>query len=525
MTVSAMDTTSGEKPLLDAAEGSVGVSPEEAVSSQNAPAQTDDGEDWPVEADDDPLTWGFDRLSAWVGNAQYIIPPHQPFHQKVRVTSCAMREAIGVITAEVLANRRPTTRDHTAEAKAKIASNVELLVANLVVAAAINPVLSVALPSKAAWFSDATMVRNPILSRRATIDGARAGLIALGLAEITRQGALGGSYTLVRATAALTDRLPVRGPASASCFVLEAYPDLVILRAKKTRAKAQKGGQVAWNRPEAVRFLETPETAGMRQRIAIINAANRPGRVTMPDMSPQDAEALLDKLSDAAFHRGGAAPSAGGIDAWLGQTQLHRIFSNSDFGQGGRFYGANWQLIPDRVLGLRRYVRIDGEPTVELDFKSCAARMAYHVLARVEAPADPYLLLPVPRTVAKTALNAMLNMGGSLKRPYRGYDEEAGGMPWPALVEATRSALKPVAAFLGTGVGLVLQRRDSDIAEEVMLHFAQRDIPCLGIHDSFLVASRYAGELRDVMLAAYRRQIGFEAIVTGDDASDPSRFP
>ena len=53
-----------------------------------------------------------------------------------------------------------------------------------------------------------------------------------------------------------------------------------------------------------------------------------------------------------------------------------------------------------------------------------------------------------------------------------------------------------------TGIGLKLQRADSDIAEAVMLHFARQDVPCLGVHDSFLVPRQHAEELVQVMEAA-----------------------
>jgi hypothetical protein len=62
-------------------------------------------------------------------------------------------------------------------------------------------------------------------------------------------------------------------------------------------------------------------------------------------------------------------------------------------------------------------------------------------------------------------------------------------------------------------VGLRLQRLDADIAEQVMLHFARQDIPCLGIHDSFIVPQRHEGELRETMIASYYRRIGRYPVV------------
>jgi hypothetical protein len=457
---------------------------------------------------EDPATWDGDRWARALGLISDSTPPHRQFRQKAHIASPALRETLAAIAAEVLASQRPATRDHTAETKAKIAANVDLLVANLVAAAAINPSLAVALPSRAEWFSRPAEPRNPILSRRTTIDGARDGLIALGLAELVREGSpMGGTHTLIRATPLLLDRTRRADADCAAPIVLELHHDSIILRSKKRGKGAAAGGSL-------IRFDNTPDTVAMRKRITIINEANRPGRVTLPGLSPQEAEALLDHLTNKTSRRADAAPNAVGIAAWMTETQLHRVFNNGTFNEGGRFYGASWQRLPQKTLGLRRKIRIDGEAVVELDFKALAPRMAFHVLARMEAPDDPYLLLPVPRSIAKTSLNALLNMDQGIGRPYSGYNDEAAGMAWPALVEAARRCLPDIAECFGSGIGLALQRRDSDIAEAVMLKFAERDIPCLGIHDSFIVQERHADELREVMMAVYLDQTGYEARIS-----------
>jgi hypothetical protein len=46
---------------------------------------------------------------------------------------------------------------------------------------------------------------------------------------------------------------------------------------------------------------------------------------------------------------------------------------------------------------------------------------------------------------------------------------------------------EPIAHHFYTGVGLRLQRLDSDIAEKILLHFAQSGIAILPLHDSFLM--------------------------------------
>ena len=86
-------------------------------------------------------------------------------------------------------------------------------------------------------------------------------------------------------------------------------------------------------------------------------------------------------------------------------------------------------------------------------------------------------------------------------------------MGWPDFVARVAAVHAPIRHLLGRGIGLEAQRRDSDIAERVMLGFARAGIPCLGVHDSFLVAERHADRLVRAMRDAYRDLLGAEARV------------
>lgn len=60
---------------------------------------------------------------------------------------------------------------------------------------------------------------------------------------------------------------------------------------------------------------------------------------------------------------------------------LYRVFNNSDFGQGGRFYGGWWQQIP---RDMRKYITIDTKQTVELDFANLHPWILYLYCTRHE---------------------------------------------------------------------------------------------------------------------------------------------
>jgi len=60
-------------------------------------------------------------------------------------------------------------------------------------------------------------------------------------------------------------------------------------------------------------------------------------------------------------------------------------------------------------------------------------------------------------------------------------------------------------------MGLQLQYLDSQIAEAVMLILMKQDVPCLPIHDSFIVPRDKAAQLRQAMQVAFADIMGAQA--------------
>jgi hypothetical protein len=90
-------------------------------------------------------------------------------------------------------------------------------------------------------------------------------------------------------------------------------------------------------------------------------------------------------------------------------------------------------------------------------------------------------------------------------------------MTFDQLQERIKAKHEPIAIFFFTGAGLRLQYRDSCIAEKVMMHFAKQGMPCLSVHDSFIVQERYARELEAVMRETAREEVGVELPVKRSD--------
>lgn len=203
----------------------------------------------------------------------------------------------------------------------------------------------------------------------------------------------------------------------------------------------------------------------------------------------------------------------------LADRSLHRVFNNSDWQQGGRFYGAEHQGLPSDA---RFGILLDGHATTELDFSGMMPRMAYHSL-HLECPGDPYDLLPDPesRELVKRALLYALGAASqvSARRAVQrdvNYNRslrtslERTGLSVGELMERVEDAHRPIAGLMFQGHGLRVQRQDADIAADVLAHFTHRGIPVLPIHDSFIVPTDHEGELRAVMGETYRSHMGFD---------------
>jgi hypothetical protein len=201
----------------------------------------------------------------------------------------------------------------------------------------------------------------------------------------------------------------------------------------------------------------------------------------------------------------------------LYRTNVHRVFNNGSWEQGGRFYGGWWQTIPSKW---RPQITINGEPTVELDFSGFSVRAIYHQIG-MDYRGDPYTFEELSwqfpdveyRHHAKTLLQAIINstpdkrgdrvpLRPKLPRDFR-----------RKLLAAIRAEHGLISTAFGTGEGLRLQCRVSQIAERIMLKGTDCDIVVLPIHDSFITIRPKEGWLRESMNEEYKKEFGFTPII------------
>lgn len=237
------------------------------------------------------------------------------------------------------------------------------------------------------------------------------------------------------------------------------------------------------------KYDDTPVTRSMRDTLALINDSLEQASITT--IRPLEVFDLKDGLIGGSKH-------------------LYRVFNNNSFEQGGRFYGGWWQHIRS---GARRGIRIDGQPTVEVDYAGFNPAVLLIKMGR-DVPADPYTAIPGVtgnaqlRVHAKATLAAFLNAKTLHISEPRDFDTEAHGQTkedFRASILATFPIIKDTS---GTNMGLRLQRDESDLAEQVMLHFIERGEPILPIHDAFIVKEHLHDELAEVMKTRFEQQFG-----------------
>ena len=191
---------------------------------------------------------------------------------------------------------------------------------------------------------------------------------------------------------------------------------------------------------------------------------------------------------------------------------------------GGRFYGGEYQGFPERM---RKEILINGEKVVELDYSSYHFTMLYHIMG-IDYKSDPYLAVidnEELRPLLKLLCNILIN-AGSKRKAVGGFNEEVYikdakkdkskrknhkkmiekyNLSFEELYNLFTDVHKPLEKHFLSGVGLSLQNIDSQVAQNVMSHFLKSGIPCLCIHDSFIVPEKYKDELETVMKVTYKK--------------------
>ena len=237
-------------------------------------------------------------------------------------------------------------------------------------------------------------------------------------------------------------------------------------------------------------------------------------------LTPEQLAEWVDALNANPERRGGPYRLPEMI-----QTDLSRVFNNGipeepRFDQGGRLSGGWWQSVPS---DLRKFITINGQPTVELDYSNCHPRMLYHEIGQ-EIDGDLYDLPEITayeqangrppgeyRSSIKFAMQVLINSRGNLSQADVPPDIVfPPGYKLAAIADLLAKRHTPIAVSFKTGAGMRLMNRESDIAFEVVTTAMNEGAVALPIHDSFLTTTKYKDRLHQLMIQSYERHLRME---------------
>ena len=190
------------------------------------------------------------------------------------------------------------------------------------------------------------------------------------------------------------------------------------------------------------------------------------------------------------------------------RKRLYRVFNHGRFDRGGRFFGHWVQELPKKD---RAKLLIDGDPVCEWDFSGMSVNLLYRREGAQAQADDPYAVdgIALSRETVKTMVQIMLN-SSTRKEAVKAcarlpecqtMDLDQKGINAFVLPEI-QEHYSTISHHFYTGAGLSLQFEDSQIAEAVLLRLLDQSIPCIPVHDSFIVQQEHEDALCDAMRQA-----------------------
>ena len=262
------------------------------------------------------------------------------------------------------------------------------------------------------------------------------------------------------------------------------------------------------------KYVNTPDTREVRTMRDNINRIN--DLLLRTDIKLNVHQHELDELNRRLNSEND--PYKRAVD--FSKKTLHRVFLDRSPKVGGRFYGGWWQGIPKEY---RKRIVINNQPTFEPDFSAYHINILYF-LENIKPPKEyPYKLDGYSDSkdnikFLKRALLVILNTKGdnprsTVIRRLR-HEIKQGTLVEPKEMEDIGEAIdkfafkhEPISKYFYTGYGNTLQNIDSRIAEQLMLTFADAEIPILPVHDSFIIEAEFALHLQVFMMVICKHHL------------------
>lgn len=209
-----------------------------------------------------------------------------------------------------------------------------------------------------------------------------------------------------------------------------------------------------------------------------------------------------------------------------------RIF-NEGFSYGGRFYKADILQLKNKKTKSRLGVTINDSPVIEVDYSNLHFRIsaAKEGIPFEDIPLDVYSGIIddennyVDREIVKLAVNIMFNSRDE-EDAQKAIQQEINKMNNEEKLIYTLGKAKSVMTLvfenypefcdlfcMGDSYGRRLQNDDSNLAADVLRVFIDKGIPCLPVHDSFVVARENEELLIETMAACFRNRFGVDTLI------------
>jgi len=261
-------------------------------------------------------------------------------------------------------------------------------------------------------------------------------------------------------------------------------------------------------------YRETPRIRDMRKDLIAYNDLRAKSKISLkiPYDIMSDNSSEIQLFANTKLSRISRTEQLVDID--LKKTYLVRIFNNSRFIFGGRFYWGAESVLPEQV---RQYIQINDQETCELDYSGLHLRMAYNQI-NLSLIGDPYVINnnqpAYMRQFYKTVSLIMINASDKTNA-LRGIVNEYRGTDYRRFVpnlkhttletycNAFMDAHQPIKRQFFSGLGIKLQFIDSQISNRILKHFAAKGILALCIHDSYIIDKRYKDDMKAIMEEEY----------------------
>ncbi len=209
-----------------------------------------------------------------------------------------------------------------------------------------------------------------------------------------------------------------------------------------------------------------------------------------------------------------------------------RIF-NESFEYGGRFYKADVLAIKNKKSSARLDITIEGQQVVEVDFSNLHFRIAAALenLDYENIPLDVYSGILddesnyIDRKIVKLAVNIMFNCLNEASAE-KAINLEINKLTKEEKEAYTLGKAKSVILLIydaypefielfcnSKSYGRILQNADSHLANDILEVMIAKNIPCLPVHDSFIVQMKYMNILCETMGDCFRKRFGVEWVV------------